>query len=318
MNKPTFYDPTKIGTLYLPRLADIEAEAGKVSLPASATDRAGAKIALMLIDFQIDFCHKAGSLYVDGAERDIENVINFILVNLDKLTNVFASLDSHLLFQIFYRTWWQLQNGEKPDIFTEVYKEGGSGPMAKSIENGDIRPVLDPVNSIGYTEKLMTQANKPLCIWPYHTMLGTPGQAMDPALYEVLAYHAFVRKTQLNFLQKGQIPQTEMYGILSPEVKMPNHPQGGFNTDFLNILMKHDKVIIAGEAKSHCVLASIMQIVEFFSASDPDVLKKIYILEDCMSSVQHPAIDFDAIATAEFDKFRNSGINIINSTDLDL
>jgi nicotinamidase-related amidase len=319
MYRPSFYDPNKVGTLFLPNLPAVEAEADKLNVKASTSDPAGSKTALMIIDMQVDFCHADGSLNVPGALDDIRRLIEFILTNLDKLTSVFASLDSHLLYQIFYRTWWRLMTGQKPDFFTEVYKsQKPSHALAKSIDVGDIRPMLDPVESINYVEALQTQANKPLCIWTYHTMLGTPGQALDPALFEVLAFHAFARKAQLNFLQKGQIPQTEMYGILSPEVKKPKHPQGGFNTDFLNILMKHDKVIVAGEAKSHCVLESLRQIIQFFMQSDPTVLKKLYILEDCMSSVKHPAIDFESIANAEFDKFRTSGVNIIKSTDLKL
>jgi nicotinamidase/pyrazinamidase len=318
MFKPAFYDPSKVGQLYLPRFAEVEAEADKLSIASSASDAIGHRHALMIIDMQIDFCHANGSLSVPGALADIGRLIDFILNNMDKLTSIFASLDSHLLFQIFYRSWWRLANGQKPDIFTEVYKESKPAPthpLMKSVNDGDISPMLDPINSINYAGTLLKQANKPLCIWPYHTELGTPGQALDPALYEILAFHTFVRKSQLNFLQKGQIPQTEMYGILSPEVKIPKHPQGGFNTDFLNILMKHDKVVIAGQAKSHCVLESIRQIFNFFINTDKDVLKKVYVLEDCMSSVKHPAIDFEAIATAEFDKFRKSGINIVKSTD---
>lgn len=317
MYVPSFYDDKLIGTLFLPRLDKVEAEADSMSIKASAVDKVGQRIALMIIDMQIDFCHKHGTLYVPGAEEDIQRLIQFILREIEKITSTFASLDSHLLFQIFYRTWWQLENNQKPDLFTEIYKDSPSNKhaLAKSISDGDIKPLVDPLWSIDYAETLMNQANKPLCIWPYHTMLGTPGQALDPVLYEILALHAFARKTQLNFLQKGQIPQTEMYGVLSPEVKIPKHKQGGFNTDFLTMLMKHDKVIIAGQAKSHCVLASIYQIYEYFK-NDKETLKKVFILEDCMSSVQHPTIDFEKIAQDAFDTFRNSGINIVKSVDL--
>ena len=319
MFKPHFYDANKVGTLFLPRFPEVEKEADTLNIPASTSDPLGRRVALMIIDMQVDFCHKDGTLYVPGAEDDIRRAIAMILANMDKITSIFASLDSHLLFQIFYRTWWQLQNKQKPDVFTEIYKDTRpSHSLAKSIEQNEIRAILDPINSINYTGTMLTQANKPLCIWPYHTMLGTPGQALDPALFEVLAYHAFSRKSQLNFLQKGQIPQTEMYGILSPEVKIPKHPQGGFNTDFLNILMKHDIVYVLGQAKSHCVLETLRQIHDFFTKTDPTVLNKLFIVEDCMSSVKHPAIDFEAIANAQFDKFRASGINIVKSVDVKL
>jgi len=324
MYTPSFYDAKKVGSLYLPRFAEVEAEADRLSIPSAAMDKIGAKIVLMIIDMQIDFCHKDGTLYVEGAEDDIRRLITFILRNLEYLTSIFASLDSHLLFQIFFRSWWQLTQGAvKPELFTEVYKTISAADkhvLAKSIDDGDIQAVLDPIKSIDYTEKLLAKANKPLCIWPYHTEIGTPGQALDPALYEILMFHAFARKAQLNFLQKGQIPQTEMYGILSPEIEIAKHKQGGFNTDFLNLLMKNDKVIVAGQAKSHCVLESLKQIYEFFK-NEPnarEIFGKIYILKDCMSSVKHPTIDFEGIAVAEFDKFANEGFNIVDSVDLDL
>jgi len=318
--RPSFYDASKVGTLFLPRINDVEKEADALKLPASAKDKPGNKVAMLIIDMQIDFCHQAGQLYVPGAEDDIRNTANFILDNVDKLTAIFASLDSHLLFQIFFRSWWQLQNGQKPDFFTEIYKDEPPQrhAFAKSINSGEIRPGIDPIASIDYTEKLMQQANKPLCIWTYHTLLGFPGQALDPALAEVLAFHSFARKSQLNFLQKGQIPQTEMYGILSPEVKIPTHKQGGFNTDFLNILAKYDKLIVVGEAASHCVLATLLQMHGFFMANDKSVLKKIVIFEDCMSPVSHPAIDFKSITEKQFDKFRSDGINIVKSVDYKL
>lgn len=319
MYVPSFLDDKLIGTLFLPRLDKVEAEADTMSLKASAADKAGQRVAMMIIDMQIDFCHKHGTLYVPGAEDDIRRLIQFILREIEKLTSIFASLDSHLLFQIFYRSWWQLMSRQKPETFTEIYKDAPANKhaLAKSISDGDIQPTIDPLWSIEYVETLMKQANKPLCIWPYHTMLGTPGQALDPVLYEILAFHSFARKSQLNFLQKGQIPQTEMYGILSPEVKIPKHKLGGFNVDFLTMLMKFDKVLVAGQAKSHCVLASLYQIYEYFK-NDRDTLSKIYILEDCMSSVQHPVIDFEKIARDVFDLFRNSGINIVKSVDLTL
>ena len=106
--RPSFYDASKVGTLFLPRINDVEKEADALKLPASAKDKPGNKVAMLIIDMQIDFCHQAGQLYVPGAEDDIRNTANFILDNVDKLTAIFASLDSHLLFQIFFRSWWQL------------------------------------------------------------------------------------------------------------------------------------------------------------------------------------------------------------------
>jgi hypothetical protein len=47
----------------------------------------------------------------------------------------------------------------------------------------------------------------------------------------------------------------------------------------------------------------------------PDQLQKIYFLRDCTSPVQHPDVDFHAIALNRFADFEKRGVNFINSTD---
>ncbi|MBN1410166.1 MAG: cysteine hydrolase family protein [Spirochaetales bacterium] len=304
MINPKFYDDKKIGEIYLPRLQAVKEEAVQADVKPSTQDKT--KVAALLIDFQIDFCNKLGSLYVPNAENDIANSISFILNNFERITSVYPTLDTHIAYQIFYGLWWLDDKDNYPPPFTII--------TTKDVEAGKYKPVVNPVWSLDYIRNLETNANKPLCIWPEHTMLGTPGHAIVPALYEICYFHAVSRKSQTSFQVKGDIPDSEMYGVFSPEVKVPKNPRGGINTAFLQILDKHDKIVIMGEAKSHCVLESIRQLVDFF-ADQSETLAKIYVLEDCMSSVKHPTIDFEAIAQKEFDDFRKKGLNIVKSTD---
>ncbi len=78
--------------------------------------------------------------------------------------------------------------------------------------------------------------------------------------------------------------------------------------------MQHDKIYIAGEAKSHCVLETERQIIEHFT-KQPDMLRKLYFLKDCTSSVPHLTIDFDALAEEELAKMQDYGVHIVESTD---
>jgi len=305
---PSFFDEKKISSLYLTDLPRVKAEAATVDVAPSALDKK--RVALLLIDCQIDFCFGnlpyKGSLYVPNAEADIYRIIQFILGNFDKITTLYPTLDTHLVYQIFYSTWWQDLFGKNPDPFTII--------TGADLDQDKYRPLVKPLWSLDYVKALEKQANKPLCIWPEHTMQGTPGHALVPALYEILYYHAKARKSQISFQVKGDIPETEMYGVFAPEVKVPKNTHGGINTGFLSIVDKHDMTIIAGQAKSHCVLESIRQIYEFFK-NQKEVLKKIWILEDCMSSVVHPSINFEAIANAEFETFKQAGMNIVKTTD---
>ena len=88
---------------------------------------------------------------------------------------------------------------------------------------------------------------------------------------------------------------------------------GGKNKHFLDTLAAADAIIIAGEAESHCVLETVEDLVEEFSAQ-PETLQKIYFLSDCTSPVLHPDVDFHAIALERFAEFEKQGVNFIEST----
>jgi len=302
-NFPAFYDPDRIGTLFYPEYAAIAAEAYAAGLPPASEDRQN--VHLVIIDMQVDFCHENGSLYVPGAGPDIRRLIEFIYKHAERITNITCSLDSHLPHQIFHPAWWADAAGNHPEPFTMISYE--------EIKAGKWRPLVAPVQSTNYVKKLEQEAKKTLTIWPYHVMIGSMGNALDPELFSAILWHSLARKTQPTWLAKGTVPLTEHYSIIQPEVTVPNHPGGGKNKHFLDTLASADAIIIAGEAESHCVLETVEDLVEEFSAQ-PEMLQKIYFLSDCTSPVLHPDVDFHAIALERFAEFARQGVNFIEST----
>lgn len=301
---PSVYNPSRIGTLYHPDMAAIATAAASAGIAPATEDKE--KIHLVIIDMQIDFCHEKGSLYVPGSLKDIQNTIEFIYTHAERITNITCSLDSHLPHQIFHPAWWADEKGNHPAPFTLI--------TYQDIKDGRWRPLVAPVKSTNYVKQLEEHAKKKLTIWPYHVMIGGIGNALDPELWTAVFWHSLARKTQPTWLTKGSIPQTEHYSIIQPEVSVPDHPLGGKNKPFLDTLANSDVILIAGEAESHCVLETVEDLVEDFS-SKPDALKKIYFLKDCTSPVQHPDVDFHAIALKRFAEFEKQGVHFINSTD---
>lgn len=301
---PSFYNPSRIGTLFYPNVATIAAEAQAANLRPSAEDKQ--KIHLVIIDMQVDFCHDRGNLNVPGSVGDIQRLIEFIYKYAGRITNITCSLDSHLPHQIFHPAWWADEQGNHPAPFTMITYD--------DIKSGKWRPLVAPVQSTNYVKKLEEMAKKTLVIWPYHVLIGSVGNALDPELWSAVFWHSLARKTQPTWLTKGSIPLTEHYSIIQPEVPVPDHPLGGKNKAFLDTLADTDVVLIAGEAESHCVLETVEDLVEDFG-NRPDALKKIYFLRDCTSPVLHPDVDFHALALARFAEFEKQGVNFINSTD---
>ncbi len=303
-NFPSYYDPNKIGTLYLPAMLKAAKEGQMANVSPSSEDKK--RTMLLLIDAQVDFIFPEGTLSVPGAVEDTRRTIEWIYRNVGKITTISASLDSHTSFQIFSPGWWVDEGGRHPEPFTLITVE--------DVLQGHWRPLIQPEWSQNYVQELEKGGKYALMVWPYHTMIGTPGNALVPALSEAIMYHASARQAQPSWLQKGSIPQSENYSILEPEVKVPEEERGGLNTSFLQTLSEYDLIYVAGQAKSHCVLATLRSIVEFFRAK-PEILAKFRVLMDCTSSVVHPEVNFDQLAEAELKDMEKLGLRLVTSAD---
>ena len=299
--------------MYATRTPEFAAEGRLAGLrPASKDSR---KVALVIVDMQWDFVHPTGSLSVPGSQDDLARLVDFVYRNACDITSVYASLDTHREYQIFYETWWKYMDAdERPAPFTMI-TVNPKGEAVDVISGRRMLPVIDPRWSLGtYLPQLKANANKDLMIWPYHSMEGSMGHNLMPSLREALTFYSAARLSQINFLVKGTVPQVEHYGIFAPEVQYPKDPNGGINTAVLDAIATHDLIYVAGEAKSHCVLETMKQLVGYFR-NQPDVVRKIRFLVDCTSSVVHPAVDFEALAKAELKKMEKLGVQLVTSVD---
>ncbi|NTV45381.1 MAG: hypothetical protein HGB11_02380 [Chlorobiales bacterium] len=301
---PNFYDPNRAGTLFYPDAGRIAYEAESTGLLPVESDTT--KTLLLIIDMQVDFCHSQGSLHVPGASDDVRRLCDFIYRNAERISHITCSLDSHYPHQIFHPAWWRDEEGKHPAPFTII--------TAHDVEQGKWLPLFKLEWSIQYVKRLQANAKKALTIWPYHVPLGGVGNALDPELWSAVFWHSLARKSQPTWWQKGGIPETEHYSILKPEIDVPNEPLGMLSTEFVLALQTYDRIIIAGEAESHCVLETVEDLVEIFG-DQPKLLEQIYILKDCMSPVVHPEINFHAIAQKQFREYEKRGLHFINSTD---
>lgn len=302
-----FYDSQKVGTLFYPDISAIERDALAAGLDSAETDKK--QMHLVLIDMQVDFCHEQGQLYVPGALDDIRRVCDFIFENAANISQITATLDSHLPFQIFHPPWWIDADGNHPAPFTLI--------THADVLAGKWRATILPEYSVEYTRKLEEDAKKVLTIWPFHTLIGSMGTALDPMLWSVVKWHSLARGAQPNWVMKGTIPQTEHYSAIQPEIPVPTHPSAGRDDAFLAKLDASDIVVVAGEAESHCVLATVGDMVAHY-ADQPDRLRSIYVLKDCMSPVLHPEIDFHALAWEQYRVYEELGVNFVDSDQFSL
>jgi nicotinamidase-related amidase len=253
---------------------------------------------LICIDIQKDFMDN-GALGVPGANEDVIRLTQFIYRNMDNITSIAASIDTHIPHQIFHPCWWIDDQGQHPKPYTLI--------TFQDVKDGKWKPVIQPKDSREYVEGLERNGRKVLCIWPYHCIQGTTGCSLENQFSNMLYFHSVAKKSVPQRLVKGFDPLSEMYGIIKPEFDTKNY----INKDFLNDLEKYDKIIISGEAKSHSVGESIQQILEYYQGRT-DVTQKIYLLEDCMSSIP----GFESVSDTMFKQFKEQyGVNVITAND---
>ena len=130
-------------------------------------------------------------------------------------------------------------------------------------------------------------------------------------------FHTVARNSQTHYELKGRNPLTENYSVLHPEVlnDAEGKPIAQKNTDFLQMLLSYDRVIIAGQAKSHCVAWTVSDLLAEIQQMDAALAKKIYLMEDLTSPVVVPdVVDYTESADAAFTVFADAGMHIVQST----
>jgi len=259
------------------------------------------QVLLLVIDMQNDFMEDIGTLPVVGSKGDVERLTKFIYNNMENLTKIMCSLDTHAVEQIFHPAWWIDENGNNPDPYTLITYD--------DILKGKYTPAFgDIAKSIEYVKKLEEYGKQQLCIWPYHCLQGHFGANLEAEFTKMIYFHSIARKSNLGLVQKGTDRYTEMYGIIKAEYD----PKGFVNTPVLNAVERFDEIYIAGEAASHCLLESGKQILENFK-DRPEITTKITILEDCTS----PISGFEQVTEEAFEEFKRIyGIKVMKSTDV--
>lgn len=330
---PRFFDPKAVSDFnrYV-KYHDVEAAAlrarGDHQVKLAATDRF--KVALLPIDVQKTFCDPAAQLYVGGrsgtgAIDDSRRLCEFVYTNARVITSILPTLDTHTRAQIFHPAFWVDSAGNHPAPMTMI--------TLADVEKGTWRPnpamayaTLGDANAVAYLEAyarhyvgaLSQDGKYALMVWPYHAMLGGNEYALVPSVHEAFFYHAALREAPTGFQIKGGNPLSENYAITHPEVQKDHKgvERAKRNTKFLEMLLNYDMVIIAGQAKSHCVAWSIQGILDEIATKDAALAKKVYLVEDLTSPVVIPGVvDFTDQADDAFERFRKAGMHVVRSTD---
>jgi nicotinamidase-related amidase len=324
---PPHWDPARVGEVwrvdYAARFEDAARWREQQAIPPAAHDRA--RVALVAVDVQNTFCTPGFELFVagrsgTGALDDSRRLCEFVYRNLGVLTRIVPTLDTHQALQIFHQVMLVDAEGRHPPPFTDVTAadvEAGKWRFSPAAAEGlGVDPAYAEEHLRHYTRTLEEGGKYSLTIWPFHAMLGGVGYALVSAVEEAFFFHSIVRNAPLDFQPKGDNPLTEHYSMLGPEVEFDREgePLGRRNHPLIEQLLQYDAVLIAGEAKSHCVAWTIEDLLGDPNVQQRALAEKIYLLEDCTSSVVVPgAVDHTDQADASFARFAEAGAHLVRS-----
>jgi nicotinamidase-related amidase len=327
---PSFFDPTSASHVfrvrYQQRAEEARAWARAHGVRPAAEDRR--RVALLLVDVQNTFCLPEFELFVAGrsgraALDDAARIAELVYRRLDRITQVVATLDTHAAAQIFHPLFWLDAHGKHPAPYTVI--ELADVESGRFRVNPALAKALGPGTGLDveawgrhYAQKLAEGGKYPLVVWPYHSMLGGIGHALVALVEEAVFFHSVARQSPTRVEVKGRHPLTENYSALGPEV---NRDPAGRTLlpearELVDHLLDFDEILVAGEARSHCVAWTVEDLLAEIRARDPGLARKLVLLDDCSSAVVVPGVvDFTDAAEAAYARFEAAGMRRARSTD---
>lgn len=277
------------------------------------------KTHLLLIDPQNDFCDLPPdwlprspvtgelikpALPVAGAHADLQRAASLVKRLGGAIAAVTVTLDSHHRIDIAHPGFWvETANQRAPGPFTPI--------TAAQVRAGAYLPrdaaQLDRV--LAYLDALEATGRYTLMVWPVHCQMGSWGHGVHAGLQAQLDAWSDGQGRSVEVVTKGENPWTEHYSALQAEVPDPDDEGTELNQALLAELDRFDRVLIAGEAGSHCVRATVEHLAAHLPSGR---MNKLVLLTDCIS----PVAGFEAQQAEFLAAMQARGLQLALSTEI--
>lgn len=266
---------------------------------------------LLIIDAQNDFCDYSSNGYsptlpVPGAYQDCLRLSRLISLAGTGITQVIVTLDTHHAIDLAHNTCWRNEKSEIPLPFVSVTATdliNGRYQLAPNFPSQAASEYVLP-----YLQKL-EQLGRPFTLWPPHCLIGSPGHNLNAELFQALCHWETQSYTPVTVIQKGENIWTESFSALKAVIPYPGDPATDLNQQFLNMLLESDRILVAGQASSHCVKETVEDILRFGA---PEIKNRLIMLTDCMS----PVSGFETDSAQFFNVLQMQGVRLASSEDI--
>ncbi|PWW48516.1 hypothetical protein DFR36_10118 [Melaminivora alkalimesophila] len=254
-----------------------------------------ASVHLLLVDPQNDFCdlpadwhgrdpatgaRLAPALPVPGAHADMQRLAAFLRTHGERIDQLTLTLDSHHQLDVAHPAYWEQGDGSAVPPFTPI--------RAAQVRAGAFRPREPSVaeRTLRYLDALEAQGRYTLMVWPVHCEIGSWGHGVHADVLAACRQWQVRRQRAARTVFKGANPWTEHYSAIQAEVPDPADPTTAPDTRLLGELGRAARLLIAGEASSHCVRATTEHLLDYLPRLVPGwEASRMVLLTDCMSPV---------------------------------
>ena len=272
---------------------------------------------LLIIDAQNDFCDLPDSwcasdpvtgqrlqpaLPVPGAHADLLRLAGFIDAAGPRIDGITVTLDSHHRHDIAHPPYWRRADGGAVAPFTAI--------TAAQVRAGEFTPAVaaELPRSLAYLDALEATGRYTLMVWPVHCQLGSWGHGLHPAVLAACNAWEEAQHTPVRAVDKGSYPWSEHYSALQAEVPDPSEPATQLNRALMQRLDAADTLLVAGQASSHCVKATVEHLVQHLPGGRP---QRLLLLTDCMS----PVAGFEPQAQGFLAAMQALGVRCLSQTE---
>ncbi len=262
---------------------------------------------LLLIDPQNDFCDLPASacppgqspaLPVPGADADLQRVAELIRAGLPRIHAITVTLDSHQRQDIAHPPFWRQGNGSGTAVppFTPI--------SAAQVRAGQFVPAQAQAlpRVLAYLDALEASGRYRHMVWPVHCEEGSWGHAVHAHIAQACAKWAHLQQRPVQQMRKGQNPWTEHYSAIQAEVPDAQDPATQPNHALLAELGAAQRILVAGQAASHCVRATVEHLLAHLGQPE-----RLILLTDGMSAVS----GFEAATAEFFAQMRAQGVQLM-------
>jgi nicotinamidase-related amidase len=255
-------------------------------------------VTLLVIDPQNDF-HPGGTLAIPTADEDAARIASFIRKHASAIDQIVITLDSHQRIHIAHGIFWVNDAGEHPAPFTLITSDDVARGRWRAVDASKQRAAEE------YARALEDAGRFTICVWPEHCIIGSPGHNVRPAILDAANEWAESRMKEVTFVWKGQNCMTEMYSALRAEVPVLSDERTLLNTGLLRTLNASSRVLVCGQALSHCVNFTVRDLAERYEHD----LASICILRDGTSAVP----GFEEVGETFLEDMKSKGMRIVTT-----